>query len=262
MNFTLKHAPLLVALCLMAHPLLAADGILIVEKSTTGGTTKTSQIQIEKTRMRTESAGPNGTTTIVVFDGTAQVMRMIDVPKKSYTEMTKEDADKMGGQMTDAMAKMQEQMKNMPPAARAQMEAMMKNMPGMSAAAKTEYKKTGTDQVGKWTCDKYEGYQNGKKTSELCTVDPKALGFSLADFQITQQLGEFFQKMMPQNADQMFSLGKNDPQGYTGVPVRRTYSILGRETVSELTEVSRQTFADAIFAVPEGFKKQAPGPGR
>ena len=242
-------------------PLLAADGILIVEKSTTGGTTKTNQIQIEKTRMRTESAGPNGTTTIVVFDGVAQVMRMIDVPKKSYTETTKEDADKMGGQMTDAMAKMQEQMKNMPPAARAQMEAMMKNMPGMTAAVKTEYRKTGTDQVGKWTCDKYEGYQNGKKTSELCTVDPKALGFSLADFQVTQQLGEFFQKMMPQNADSMFSLGKSDPQGFSGVPVRRTYSILGRETVSELTEVSRQTFADAIFAVPEGFKKQAM-PGR
>jgi hypothetical protein len=257
---TLKHVPLLVALCLLVHPLLAADGILIVETSTTGGTTKTNQIQIEKTRMRTESADAKGTTNVVVFDATAQIMRMIDVPKKSYTEMTKEDADRMGAQMTDAMAKMQEQMKNMPPAARAQMEAMMKNMPGMGAVvAKTEYKKVGTDKVGKWTCDQYEGYQNGKKTSELCTVDPKVLGFSNADFEVTKQVGEFFMKMMPQNADQMFSLGKSDPAGYSGVPVRRKYSILGRETVSELTEVSHQTFADSIFAVPEGFQKKASG---
>ena len=263
MKSTLKHAPLIVALCLLVRPLLAADGILIVETTTTGGTTKTNQIQIEKTRMRTESAGPNGTTTVVVFDAVAQIMRMIDVPKKSYTEMTKEDVDRMGAQMTDAMAKMQEQLKNIPPAQRAQMEAMMKNMPGMSAVvAKTEYRKVGTDTVGKWTCDKYEGYQNGKKTSELCTVDPKALGLTVADFQVTQQLGEFFLKMMPQNADQMFSLGKNDPSGFSGVPVRRTYSILGKETVSELTEVSHQTFADSIFAVPAGFQKKAFGPGQ
>jgi Domain of unknown function (DUF4412) len=257
---TLKHAPFLVALCLLVHPLLAADGILLVETTTTGGTTKTNQIQLEKTRMRTESADAKGTTTVVVFDAAAQVMRMIDVPKKSYTETTKEEADRMGAQMTDVMAKMQEQLKNIPPAQRAQMEAMMKNMPGMGAAvAKTEYKKVGTDKVGKWTCDKYEGYQNGKKTSELCTVDPKALGLTVADFEVTQQLGEFFVKMMPQNADQGFSLGKNEPSGYSGVPVRRTYSVLGKETVSELTEVSHQTFADAIFAVPEGFQKKAFG---
>ena len=256
MTSTLKNAPLVVALCLLARPLLAADGILIVENSTTGGATKTTQSQIEKTRMRTETAGPNGVTNVFIFDG--QVMRMIDVAKKSYTEMTKEDLDRMGGQM----AQMLEQMKNMPPAARAQMEAVMKNMPGMSTVAKTEYRKVGADKVGKWTCDKYEGYQNNSKTSEVCTVDPKALGFTAADFQVSQQLGEFFLKMMPQSADQMFSLGKNDPQGFSGVPVRRIYSVLGRQTVSEVTEVSRQTFPDSLFAVPAGFQKKAFGPGQ
>jgi len=255
---TLKNASFLVALCLLARPLLAADGVLIVEKSTTGGTTSTNQVQIEKTRMRAESAGPNGTKTVVVFDGGAQVMRMIDADKKMYTEMTKADVERMGAQM----AKMQEQMKNMPPAARAQMEALMKGRgaaPG--AAAKTEYRKTGTDKVGKWTCDKYEGYQNNQKTSELCTVDPKTLGFGVADFQVTQQLGEFFKALMPQNAEQMFTLGTSDAQGFSGVPVRRIYSIGQQQTVSEITEVSRQTFADSIFAVPAGFQKRAM-PGR
>ena len=255
-----KHAPLAVALCLLTRPLLAADGILIVEKTTTGGTAKTSQVQIEKTRMRAESEGANGAKTIVVFDGGAQIMRMIDVEKKSYMEMTKADVDRAGAQMAGAMAQMQEQMKNLPPAQRAQMEAMMKNMPGMAAPAKTEYRKTGTAQVGKWTCDKYDGYQNGQKTSEICTVDPKVLGFGMADFQVTQQLSEFFQKLMPQQAEQMFSLGRNDPQGFSGVPVRRVLTILGRETVVELTDVSRQTFADSTYAVPQGFQKTAFGP--
>lgn len=260
MKSTLTRAVLFVALCLLARTLLAADGVLIVEKTTTGGATKTNQVQIEKTRMRVEAAGPTGGSQVFVFDGSAQVMRMIDSDKKTYTEMTKVDVDRLGAQMAGAMAQIQEQLKNLPPAQRAQMEAMMKGR-GMvlDAATKTEYRKVGVDKVGAWTCDKYEGYQSGQKTSELCTVDPKTLGFTVADFQVTQQLAEFFQKLMPQNADQMFSLGKSDAQGFSGVPVRRTYSVLGRQSVSELTEVSRQTFADSIFTVPAGFQKQAFG---
>jgi hypothetical protein len=261
---TLKQASFIVALCLLARPLLAADGILIVEKTTSGTTTATNQVQIEKTRMRAESARPDGGKQIMLFDGGAQVMRMIDTDKKTYTEMTKADVDRMGAQLAGAMAQMQEQMKNMPPAARAQMEAMMKGR-GMApgATAKTEYRKAGTDKVGKWTCDKYDGYVEGQKTSEICTVDPKTLGFAVTDFQVTQQLGEFFKTLMPGgNADQMFTLGKNDPQGFSGVPIRRTYAVAGRQTTIELTDVSRQTFPDSTFAVPAGFEKKAfPAPG-
>ena len=263
MKSTLKYAALIVALSLLARPLLAADGILIVEKTTSAGVTQTNQVQIEKTRMRAESAGQNGGKQVFVFDGTAQVMRLIDNDKKTYTEITKADMDRFGAQMAGAMAQMQEQMKNLPPAQRAQMEAMMRSR-GMIAGTppKTEYRKAGTDKVGKWTCDRYEGYLNDQKTSELCTVDPKALGFTVGDFQITQQLGEFFVKVMPQNADQMFILGKSDPKGFSGVPVRRTYSVGQRQIVSELTEISRQTFADSTFAVPAGFQKKAFAPGQ
>src|SRR6185369_830261 len=81
------------ALCLAALPLYAADGVLIVEKTTSGGNTKTSQIQIEKERMRAESA--DGQT--VVFDGTRQVLWLVNDGRKSYNEMTKADADRMGG---------------------------------------------------------------------------------------------------------------------------------------------------------------------
>ena len=264
MNATLKTAvPLIAALCL-ATPLIAADGILIVEKTTTGGKTETNQIQIEKTRMRAESTDPNGVKQVFVFDGAAQVMRVIDYDKKTYMEMTKADADRMGGQMADAMAQMQEQMKNMPPDQRAQMEAMMRGrgMPGPAAPAKTEYRKAGTDKVGKWTCDKWDGYQNNQKTSEVCTVDPKTLGFAMTDFEVTRQLAAFFQKLMPQNVDQMFSIGSADAQGFSGVPVRRAYSIGQRQTLTELTDVTRQTFPDSIFAVPAGFQKQQGFGGR
>lgn len=252
------------AICLAVGPLQAADGLLIVEKTTTGARTQTSQVQIEKDRMRAEIAGQAGEKQAVVFDGVKQVMRIINYDRKSYTEMTKGDVDQMGGQMAGAMAQMQEQMKNLPPEQRAQMEAMMRGrgMAGRGAAqaAKTEYRKTGTDKVGKWTCDKYDGYRDNQKIAEVCAVDPAAMGFAPADFAVTRQLAEFFRSLMPQNADSVFAIGSPEAQGFSGVPVRRvTFSDGQQQTITELADVTRQTFAPSTFDVPSGFQKEALG---
>ncbi|MEP7310839.1 MAG: hypothetical protein ABJA98_35530 [Acidobacteriota bacterium] len=253
-------ASLVAAMCCLPGLLQAADGVLIVQKTTTGATAQISQTQIERNRMRAEVAGGvGGVKRVVIFDGTRQIMWLVDADKKSYSEMTKADADRMGGQLQDAMSQMQAQLANLPPAQRAQIEAMMKGrgMPGAAAAAqKNEYRKAGTDKVGKWTCNKYEGFQNNEKTSEVCTVEPAALGLALADFDVSRQLGEFFQKLMPQNGDQVFTIGTIEEHGYSGVPVRRKFTIAGRETTTEVTDVTRQTFADATFVVPDGFKKE------
>lgn len=248
----------LIGLC--SCPLLAADGVLIVEKTTTGGKVDTHQIQVDRNRIRVETSGPNGEKQAFVFDGAKQVMWTINYDKKSYSEMTKADVDRLGGQMSDAMAKLQAQMQSIPPEQRAQMEKMMQGrMP--SAPAKTEYKKTGTATVGKWTCATYEGYRNNEKTSELCAVEPAALGLTPDDFAVTEQLQAFFSKLMPQRADSMFRFGRLEDQGFSGVPVRRV-SVGPQPSVSEITDVTRKPLDDAMFAVPAGFQKEASPFGR
>lgn len=261
-----KHLSLLIMSVLAASapawPLEAADGVLIVEKTTTAGSSQTHQIQVEKSRMRAEIAGPGGEKTAVVFDGTRQVIWIINLDRKTYNEMTKADVDRMGGQMAGAMAQMEAQLKNMPPEQRAQIEAMMRGrgMPGAGAApAKPEFRRAGTDKVGKWTCDKYEAYLNNQKTSEVCTIDPKELGFGAADFDVTTQLADFFRKLNPQGADNMFSFGKTDEQGFSGFPVKRVSGSGQRQTITETTDVSRQNFPASTFEVPQGFQKEAFG---
>jgi hypothetical protein len=255
-NASLKTAPLVAALCLLAWPLQAADGILIVEKTTTNGMTRTNQIQIEKSRLRAENDTARGKQ-IIIFDGAAQVLRTINPDAKTYNEMTKADVDRLGGQMQDAMALMQEQMKNMPPAARAQMEAMMRGRGMTAEPAKTVYRKTGTDKVGKWTCDKYEGTRGGEKVSELCTVPPATLGFTPGDFEVTRQMAEFFAKLVPQGGDQLFKIGSPAANGFSGLPVRTvTFRNGAPSFTSEITDASRQNFPDSIFAVPAGYTKR------
>jgi hypothetical protein len=225
----------LVAICGAASAASAAQGVLVVETSTVNGAPRTTQVQIEPTRMRTELAGQNGTTNVVIFDGSKQILYMVDPGKKSYSEMTKADVDVAGAQVGDMMAQMQKALEGMPPAQRAQVEAMMKGrmgaMPGMGGA--------------------------GAKTGEVCTVSASALGFNANDFEVSRQLAAFMRGLIPQGADQLFQAGRVQEQGYEGVPVRRVTTIAGQQITTELTSVARQTFPDSAFAVPDGFTKTA-----
>ena len=250
------------AVCVLSGTVHAAAGLLIVEKSTSTGAPVTNQIQIEPNRMRAETMGARGEKQIVIFDGAKQVLTMIDEQNKSYTELPRADADQLGTQLSDAMAQVQKQLAALPPEQRKQFEELMKGRMGGAGgpAAKPVYKRTGTDTVGKWSCTKYEGYEGETKTSEVCTVDPKTLGLAEGDFAVTKQFVEFFKRVVPAMASQAFAIGTPEQQGFSGIPVRRTMTVLGRQITTEITDVSRQTFTDASYAVPAGYQKRAFGP--
>lgn len=248
------------AATLIGHAAWAAQGVVIVEKTTVNGAPETHQIQITPQRMRADVAGANGLTT-VVFDATKQVLYLINTDRMTYSEMTKAEAEQMGAQLSGMMAQMQEALKSMPPEQRAQMEAMMKGrgLPSPTAGAvKTTYKKGGTQRVGKWTCDVYEMQVNEQRTGELCTVSPQTLGLTPADFAVTRQLADFMRSILPQGAEALFQVGGADA-GFTGVPVKRVATVLGRETISEMTDATRQDIPDALFVVPAGYTKEAFG---
>jgi len=259
------------ALCLTTVPLIAAEGLLVTQKMTVNGKPRTSQVQIEKERMRAEVDGANGERQVIVFDGPKQVLTMIYPDKKAYAELTKADVDQMsqmGGasRMTISPA-MQEQMDKMPPGQRALMEQMMaKGRAGgpPAPAVKMEYRKTGSDKVGKWACDKYEGFQNNVKKMEICTVAPQALGVAASDFDITRQMTAFFSKMAPGGTGPTFEVGTIETVGFSGVPVRSIgYGAKGEVIfTSEISDISRQNFAASTYAVPAGFQKQTMFGGR
>ena len=243
----------------------AADGVVISMKTTTGTSAATNQIQLDATHMRAEMAGRGGGQSTVVFDGAKQALYLIDDSKKTYSEITKDDLDRVAAQMQQ----MQSMMANVPAEQRAQMEAMMRGrggrgMSAMGAPVKPTYKKTGTDKVGKWTCDKYEGYEGDKKTSEVCTVAPTALGLTAGDFEVTKQFAKFFSGVMPQMSDRVFSIGSLEDRGFVGVPIRSiSYGADGTvQNTSELTDISHQNIPDATFAPPSGYAKQGSPFGR
>jgi hypothetical protein len=69
--------------CAAASTAAAADGVLVVETSTVNGNPRTTQVQIERSRMRTEIAGRTAPRRSSIFDGTKQVLYMIDPAAKT-----------------------------------------------------------------------------------------------------------------------------------------------------------------------------------
>ena len=252
---------LLLLVC--ASPVRAqGQGIVMTQRETRDGQSTTNRVQMDRTHIRAEARN-GGEQLAFVYDGAGDVARMINLDKKSYLEMTREQVRQMGQQLNSALAMMQAQMANMPPEQRAMVERMMRGrggaaaMPG-AAPAKTTYRRTGAGKVGQWTCTNYEGFRGPDKILELCTVSPADLGLSAADFEVTRKLGEFFASLMPQAAEQMSVLGTADDQGFVGFPVRRTSFRNGvADSVNELTELRRENLPSSVFAVPEGFRREA-----
>jgi hypothetical protein len=240
----------------------AADGVLLVQSISDGAktTATSSQVQMEPNRIRAEVHDGDGRRQVVIFDAVNEVLYIVDAARKSYIELTKADAAKMGSMMSGAMAMMQQQMANLPPAQRAMLEQQMAGMMGggATAVARPTYKRNGVGKAGERACDRYDGYTAGQKTSEICTVAPEALGFALADFAVLNKLSDFVRTIMPQMADQIVGVGSPE-QGFSGLPVRSaaTDPRSGRTITIQLTDARRATFEDAIFRVPAGFTKQA-----
>ena len=252
---TVRFFTLAVVFSLLTAPTIAqtGNGILITQRVTAGGPPITLQMQIEPTRMRTDIAGPDGVSQAMIFDGAKQVLYIVDPARKTYIEMTKGDADRLGAQLQGMMAQMQAQLEKLPPAQRAQMEAMMK---GGGAAAALQYTRTGSDTVGRWTCDKYDLMQDGQKVGEVCSVNPTTLGFGATDFEVMGQLAAFYSGMAPQIAGQLPGVSGMGQVGTSGFPVKTVMIIQGQTMTTEVVEAGRQTFPDSLFAVPAGFTKQ------
>ena len=231
-----------------------SQGITLVQSETRDGKATTTLTQMDKSHIRTETSSG-----VFIFDGDAQVMRMVNMEKKSYTEITKAQMQEMSKQM----AGMMEQLKNMPPEQRAMMEKMMKGrgMPGAGpASAPITYKATGSDKAGQWACAKYDGMRAADKIVELCTVEPKALGLTPADFEVAVQLAEFMKSLMPQMANQIALYGTPAEQGFSGYPIRQTHYSNGKVTsVNELKEIKREAIPASAWQAPAGFKRESFG---
>ncbi len=254
----MKYFSSAIVMLALAAP-ASAQGVTMVMRNTVGGQTTTQQVQMDRTHIRAETQA-GGDTVAFVYDGPAKTVRMINLTKKSYTEMDQAQMQRMGQQVNAAMAAMQAQLKNMPPEQQKMMQDLMKGrgLPGAGTPAeRTVYKRAGTGKVGQWSCARHDGYRGAEKVAEVCAVDAAALGLTAADFEAATQLAEVIKGMMPGASDQLSFNGTIESQGFPGVAVRRVTLHNGApQLTTELTEVRRGPIPASAFATPAGFTRE------
>lgn len=110
----------------------------------------------------------------MIFKGDSDVMIFVDHREKKYFSMNKNDIQKFSNQMSQAMAQLDEALKDMPPEQREQMKNMMKDkLPGMGNSDYVEpvIKKSGSDTVKGYSCTNYDIYKGSKLYRKSCVTN-------------------------------------------------------------------------------------------
>lgn len=193
----------------------------------------------------------------VIFNSSKETFWMVDHKKKTYTEMTKEDLEKIQKAAEEMMTKMDEAMKNLPPA----LQNKMKNLTAPKENKKNEiiYTKVASDEkVNQWICDKYVGKRNDTKEAEVWTADWKKLGYQKEDLAGLEQLGKFFASML-KNMSWAYQVGADEKAEhmYFGFPVKTINYEKDKATDQyEIKEIKQEELAATVFEIPKGYKKE------
>lgn len=246
-------------------------GILVLVSVSVAGIIMTTQFQdlknekaqpvnqstyLEKNNIRMDMKGDK-TDMTTIFLGDKQSFLMINNSKKSYTEMTQEDLEKIQKTAEQAANTMQEALKNLSPA----MQEKMKSMMPVQEPKKSEivYKKTASDEkVNQWACDKYEGLRDGQKVSEVWTTEWKKLGLNEEDLKGFEQIGKFFTSMM-KNMNWFYKIGTDEKAEnmYFGFPIKTiNYEKDKPADRYEIKEIKQEDLKPTFFEVPKGYKKE------
>ncbi len=248
-------------ICIVFSAISLQAGLIIksTEKSKQMNVDMETTIYIDKDRLRMEISGTEDKQ-VIIFRGDKNVFWIINMDEESYTEMTQEDMQKLKAKMDDMQKMMTEQMKNMPEEQRKMMEQMMPSGMSGKKAAKTIYKKKASGQkVGKWSCDHYEGFKDGKKDSDMWTASWDQIGIQRGDVSAFNKMAEFFEAIS-QDAIDFMKIGSEEweiEQGISGVPVKWIDYIDGKEnSLGEMKEILKQDLKDSMFELPSGFEKE------
>ena len=176
--------------------------------------------------------------------------------KKTYTEMTFDDMEQMmtraSAKMDAAMAKMREQMKNMPADQREMMEKMMAGkMPGATDTKPIEVKSTGEKKtISGYACTKYSITSGGEVTSTMwITKDVKPFASLMNDWK------EFSRRMLAMTS--RFAKGTADAyKNLDGFPIQTIMKIGNSEVTTTVTTIEQRSTADNEFEIPAGYTKE------
>lgn len=202
----------------------------------------------------------------ILFRGGTETFIVLDEEQRSYFEITRADAKRLGAALEEARSRMQAQLGKMSPEQRAMVERAMGNLTGAStSASKPEPVKavaTGaTDEVRGRSCREYDLVRGTKKIGGACVASWSALGLAPDDLQGLRKLAAFQREMLEQVSWLADAAAGSDAFAMMdevgGFPVRVRTEQNGEPVVMQVIGIERQEIDPKTFAIPPGYTKRA-----
>lgn len=260
--------------------------VIVTESDTPGppaaaGATKPGKPQYRATmyvdgdRVRidgTESTKDGEMAATVLFRTQPESFVFFDAGDQSYTEMTREDAKRIGGAIETARKQMQAQLAKMPPEQRKVVEqamagvggdALMKAPPPKKAIEPAKAVANGTkDEVAGRACKGFDVTRGGKKIAEACVASWSDLGLTAQDVGGLRKMTLFQQQMMAEvNFEGMQAAPGAEAfeviDQINGFPLRVKTSMDGKRPMAmRVTKIERKDVDPKLFEVPPGWTKK------
>ena len=252
--------------CLFPALLLAsavqADATLTMKNV---GGSMDSVIEVKGHMVRISTPGQSD---YMLFDTQRDVAIHVSSANRQYMEIDRaamaEMADsvaRMQKEMAPQMAKMREQLKNLPPEQRAMIEQQMGGMANLGAmetkpVAKITTVKRGSDKIAGFKCQRYDVMNDKERVADVCVATDADAGMSKADFSTVNSATKFMRDMAA--SAQKMTAGMGGPQmsmgDVEGVPVSAKDLRSGNEF--RLVNVSDDALDDARFNEYRSLSKQ------
>jgi len=235
------------------------------------------QLYVEGDRVRMHGTSSDAEGVVegtVIFRAKPEALLVLNDDEKSYFEITRADAQRIGSAIDTARSQMQAQLEKMPPEQRAMIEQAMEGM-GAGALAKAAKPRApleparavasgGSDTVGAYACRGYDIVRGGKKIAEACVASWSDLGLAPADVDGLRKLAAFQQQMFAEvNWEGMDAAPGAEAfevmEQINGFPVRVRSIIAGKPpVVMRVVKVERRDLEPTLFQPPAGYAKGAP----
>jgi hypothetical protein len=210
---------------------------------------------------------------LIIFRGDRNEMLVADSERLEYFVIDEQSMKQMAGQVSDAMAQMEEMLKTMPPEQRAMAEQMMKQqMPGLQQEPEEPGTRTKTgksDTINGYDCAYYEVLKQGKKVRDMCISEWVDIEGGSEAVEAMVGMGKFFDSMHDAFSEIAGSNFMGTQQEiFTHMMQLGGYPVFAREFdetgavkgESSLKSSETATIDAKKFEPPEGYRRQEMSP--
>lgn len=247
----------------------SSAGVVLKGRMTDLDENKTSEMAmfVDAARLRVDTkAGEVDASMILLFTGDDYQLILLDRKQNQYQVMDRKTAAEMDQAVSAAMAKMEEQLRQLPPEQRAMVEKMMGKKlgaaPKASQAPPVTYRAVGAGSAGGRSCKKYEAYQGPEKIAELCAVPLDAVGLSAREMAVFEKFAAAMDDLT-RSVRRYFELGSIQSavsvKQLDGFPIEQVMFRDGRPSARiEFYASEQRTLTDADFSTGNAKRVELP----